>query len=432
MNPALASEIVNCLPVSGSPRADISLPFSAHPWEHTLEWLDHSGIALLWWNRVKESGEEKRIPAEIGERVEKNLTDHRIRVAAMAEEFDSINQVLGKAGVRYAAMKGLTLIPDYCSDIFLRTTYDYDYLLPQESMTDAEEALRAAGYIRKEDPEDHPVVYFHKTRIPRSPLNRDDLYSAGFPRTVELHYLFWDPTQVGISLELPRDIVARRVLRRLDIPANPPGRPIEFYGLAEEDDLTLQLLHAFKHILHNWCRLCSLLDIAYFLQHRASDAAFWDRFLVRIDQSTPLCEIAGVVFLLAAGVFGGSIPEPVAARIIQSLRSPLVLWVNRYGLESALDNFSSNKFNLFLHREFIRDDAAWNKIRRNHLFPIHRPNKAVHGAGMTLASRQLAKWKQAVYVAGRLKHHLAAGAQYSVESLFWGEARSKSCRPEDR
>lgn len=431
MNRALARDIVGSLQASTPPGEHFArLPgASLRDWDHALEWLDHSGLALLFWSRLKELGEESTIPLKIGDRLEQNLEDHRARVVAMAEEFDSINRCFERANVKYAALKGLTIIPEYCSNIFLRTTYDYDYLLPRDSVEVAESALRAAGYVRKEDSEDHPIVYFHNARPPRSPLGRNDLYSATFPRTIELHYLFWDDGPLKIPLALPGNPLAHIELRHLSPMTNPSGQmprqPIQFYALSDVDELAFQILHVFRHILHGWCRLYSLLDIAYFLNHRGLDAAFWNRFLHRLRCSRPLSEIAGVVFLLAAGVFGATIPEPVSVEIVRSLRRPLVLWVERYGQDSALSNFSDNKFSLFLHREFIQDRAAWDEIRRTRLFPAHRPNHVLRGEGTGVAFPLAASWTQGRYVVQRLRHHLMAAARYGLESPRWHRACSR-------
>ena len=140
MNRNLARKVVDCLRVSGSPQTSVERlhSFRAGAWKRTLKWLDHSGLALLFWHQLKEVGAQDAVPPEFGALLEQNLKDHRVRVARMAEEFDSINRLLESAGVKYAALKGFALIPEYCPDASLRTTYDYDYLLPPESMERAE------------------------------------------------------------------------------------------------------------------------------------------------------------------------------------------------------------------------------------------------------------------------------------------------------
>lgn len=431
MNRRLAGEIVGCLRTPAPQNLHFERWKARRDWEHTLEWLDHSGLALLFWDRLVSLGQEDAIPHEIGERLERNLASHRLRVAAMVEEFDSINWCLEKAGVKYVALKGFALIPEYSSDIYLRTTYDYDYLLPQDSVERAEAALKAGGYLRKEDPQDHPIVYFHHGCPPRTPLSRDDLYSAAFPRTVELHYLFWDEGLVKIPLGWAVDPLAQPLLRDLGAIVRPRelpalGRPVRFYALSEEDELIFQVLHAFRHILQNWCRLCSLLDIAYFLNHRALDTVFWDQFLERLGSSRLLSEIVGVVFLLAAGVFGAAIPASVSASSNRRLRRSLCLWVDRYGLDSAFCNFSENKFSLFLHREFIQDEADWREILRIRLFPMQRPNQGFQSSTPTFSSRFAASWRRGIHVAQRMLYHLMAAIRYGLESPRWNRARSRS------
>lgn len=430
MNRTLAREITGCLRVSGPPTARLDrLPaFGKRDWERTLKWLDHSGLALPFWSRLKQAEAESVLPCAVSERLRRNSSDHCARVMAMLEEFGQINRGLEGAGLRYAALKGFTLIPEYCPAACLRTTYDFDYLLPRESMDQADCAMKALGYARKKEQAPHPLVYFH--RPPRSPTSCDDLYSPDFPRTVELHFLFWDAGLTQVPIALTEDPLLNLRIRSLTPPqigAQDPlqtGQDRRFWTLCEEDELVFQVLHAFRHILQNWCRLCSLLDIAYFLDHRALDAAFWDRFCERLKESRPLSEIVGVVFLLAARLFGGNIPASVSSQTVRCLRSPLALWVDRYGLDSALNNFSDNKFSLFLHHEFVQDDAVWRSVKRKSLYPWRRPNQAIATSSPQTSARFGARLKQTLYVAKRIKHHFVSSARYGFEARRWAHERA--------
>ncbi len=414
MNRALAREIVDCLSVSGSPKDHMAglAGLGQRQWERILNWLDLSGLALLFWNRLKELASESVVPPAVRARLARNLRDHRLRIADMAGEFDSINRCLDAAGVKYAVLKGFALIPEYCPDASLRTTYDYDYLLPLESMERAQRALSVSGYIHKQEPVDHPVVYFHATRPPRIPSCREDLYSARLHRTVELHHRLWDADPVKIPLRLPEDPLDRIRLRS--------WQGLHFYSLCEEDELIFQVLHAFRHILHDWCRLCSFLEIAYFLQHRSLDSTFWERFSERIRCSRPLPEIVGVAFSLAADLFGAAIPASVSGETTQRLRRSLALWVDHYGRDSALNNFYGNKFSLFLHREFIQEQGAWWEVRRSRLFPLRWPNQAVQASSPRFSSRLAAV---GLYILRRFMHHGLAALQYGWESPRWERLR---------
>jgi hypothetical protein len=180
-----------------------------------------------------------------------------------------------------------------------------------------------------------------------------------------------------------------------------------------------QVLHAFRHILECWCRLYSFLEIAYFLNQRRSDSAFWRQFVERIRISPLLLQMAGVVFSLAAGIFGAAVPAIVDVEVIQPMRRPLLLWVNRYGRGSALSNFAGNKHSLLLHRELVPDDETWREIRRKRLFPLHWPARAAQASTSSLSSRLAAGWRQGFYIARSLLHHTIATAQFAWESARW-------------
>jgi len=418
MNHRLAGEIVDFLRVSRAPEPDRLPRWKAsgrRQWDRVLEWLDLSGLALLFWSRLEDAGAEGAVPGEVGEELARSLDDHRQRITSMTAEFNAINQCFERAGIRYAALKGFALIPDYCPDAALRSTYDHDYLVSPDNVDRAEQALAAAGWVRKQERVDHPLVYFHAASPVWSPIERDDLYSPSFPRTVELHHHLWE-SGLGISVDLPEDMLASSRMRS--------GQGLRFSVLAEEDELLFQILHAFRHILYNWCRLCSLHDIAYFVETNSSDAARWERFAKRISGREPLAQIVGVVFLLATKLFGASIPSRIRAETVETLPGALTLWVERYGRHSALDNFSRNKFGLFLHREFVPDPTVWRQVRRKLLFPIQRPNQAAVAASQEISTRFRAAWKQTLYSVKRVGHHSKAALYYGWESYRWQRLRS--------
>jgi putative nucleotidyltransferase-like protein len=418
LNRTLAREIVDDLRVSGLPKAKAARAtgFSRHDWEQAIGWLDQSGLALLYWNCLTALGAEDTVPPEIRQALTRSLVDHLHRVVAMTAEFNAINQCFEKAAIPYAVLKGFAVIPDYCPDVALRMAYDYDYLVASQNVERAEQALAAAGYVRKKERVNHPLVYFHATRPTRSPIGREDLYSSSFPRTIELHHYLWESQGLGISVELPQDMLDSARVRS--------GQGLRFSVLSQEDELIFQILHAFRHILYNWCRLCSLRDIAYFVENRSADTALWERFSKRIRGCKPLPEIAGVVLLLVASVFGASIPPRIRAETVDTLSGALVLWVERYGKQSALDNFSRNKFGLFLHREFVDDPAVWRRVRRKLLFPMQRPNRAAVAGTSRLSARLGASWKQTLYSGERLVHHLVAALRYGWESYRWQRLRA--------
>src|ERR1035441_8677185 len=117
--------IIGCLRVSGPVEEHLRRlrNFRARDWETSLNWLHLSGIALVFWDRLQKLGAKDAIPHKLAESLAANLADHRIRVAAMTQEFDSLNRRLERAGVEYAVWKGFALFPQYCPDACLRPTY---------------------------------------------------------------------------------------------------------------------------------------------------------------------------------------------------------------------------------------------------------------------------------------------------------------------
>jgi len=420
VNRAIASEIAGCLRVSGSPVDHVRnlAAFSRGDWKHAQEWLDQSGIALWFWDRLKGLGARDAVPPEIGERLDRLITDHSLRVESMAEEFDSINRTFELAGVEYAVLKGFALIPEYARDARLRTAYDFDYLLPPDSMERVDQPLRNGGYIHRHEDAGHSLRYTRSASTPRPFPQRDYLYSAALPRAVELHSRLWEPEPLMVPLPLPEDFLARKRLRN--------WHGLSFYSLAEEDELMFQVLHAFRHILTNWCRLCVFFEIAQFLERRGSDSVFWQRFLERIRNVPLLSEMVGVVFSLAAHLFGAPVPKTVDTEIMRNLRHPLVLWVRHYGCDSALANLANNKYGLFLHREFVPDAASWRKIRRRRLLPLQRPNRGAQSSSPRVSDRLATGWRQASYIGQRLLHHSVAAVRFLWESRRWERMRRVS------
>jgi len=415
VNPLLAREFVAPLRLGNSPHEHAERLASLGPreWEAALDWLDLAGLTLVFWTRLKESGTEGVVPSHLRSRLDRNLADHCLRVTEMATEADTINRCLERAGVDYAVLKGFALVPDYVPDANIRITYDHDYLVSPEAISRVSEALQAAGYRAKKERENRTLVYFRHP--PRRPYDRDDLYSPGFPRTVEIHPQFWEAENIKVPLRLPEDPLTRLRSRR--------WQGLRFRSLGEEDELIFQVLHVFRHILHNWCRLSAFLEIAHFLERRSGDSSLWERLRDTLSGNRPLCGIFAVVFSLATDLFGGRIPSPLSPELAASLEGPLASWMTRYGKGSALNNFSLDKFSLFLHREFVQDAAAWREIRRARLLPLQRPHRAAQAKTPSLASRSVAAWNQGVHVARRLLHHLKAGVIYGWESYRWERVR---------
>jgi len=424
MNWNLCRAIIGCLHVSGSVETHVGSlqKFPARDWEASLTWLDLSGIALAFWDRLQKLRAEDVVPAQSGAALAAKLADHRQRVAVMAQEFDSINRQFERAGIEYVVWKGFALIPEYCPDACLRPSYDYDYLVSRNDLDRAQDVLQAAGYVRKSyHGTQHHVTFKHRNLPSRLAVLPRGLYTAALPRRIELHVSLWDEEAARIPLRVPERPLDRKLRRT--------WQGLCFYSLGEDDEFVFQTVHVFRHILENWCRLGWLLDIAYFLEHRSTDLSFWKRLCSRLAVNKPLAGAGALAILLASRLFHAPLAAPVKNQILGAMRGHVSLWVDHYGLRSALNNFSKNKYALFLHREFARDEISWRQIRRRRLFPVHLPN-SIAGAPTAANSVPLpGNWRQAWYVVKRLIYHWWGGAAYIWEFSRWQRIKARACPP---
>jgi hypothetical protein len=413
--------------MSGNPQSAAARirTFAREDWGPTLDWLHLSGLALLFWHKLEESHSASVVPSEVRVRLARNLADNKVRVGEMSAEFDSINRRLEDGGVPFAVLKGFALIPEYFPHAALRSSTDFDYFLPRSALRQADQALRATGYVPRVEPKkSYSITYAHPGNPSCLVSCLDDMYSPRFPREIELHSELWERDRERIDVTLPNDLLTRGRLRS--------WHGLQFPALCDEDALIFHVLHLLKHLLGNWCRLSSLFEIAYFINHQASDMAFWERLRRRTEGRGRLQQIIGVVFALAAGVFGVAIPPGLSVWTTQALTPSMALWVEHYGIDLALQNFSGNKFCLLLHRELVQDVEGWKHIRRRRVFLLERPARVAEAPTSTLSSRLRATCTQLGYVFGLIKFHLPATLGYWFELPRWKRMLRQIQRSEER
>ena len=116
-------------------------------WARSMLWLDASGLALYFLNRLQLLGIEDAIPAPTLERLRQSQADNCLRSASMLSEFCSLNEAFQAAGVQYANEKGFTLSPDSCPDASLRHQVDFDFMVDGDDLNICREILEQRGYV---------------------------------------------------------------------------------------------------------------------------------------------------------------------------------------------------------------------------------------------------------------------------------------------
>lgn len=413
MNRALTCCIVGSLRVNGlceEPLARLR-NFGQPAWERTLSWLDDSGLALYLLKQIDRAGADNALPRPIRTRLQQNLASNRQRMAEMKREFELLNCRFGAAGVEFAVLKGFALVPDFCPDAALRLQYDFDYLVHPKCEKAARQILETAGYAQRiQSPGHEPegATLFVSEPLSLPPADQD-FYGAALPRRVELHLGLWEPTAEGVRLDLPEDFLDRK--RAVE------SQVMRFPALADDDALLLQVLHAFHHMLHHWCRPSCFLEIAYFAARQYPNDSFWHRFCSRVGARRYLPEIVGLVFSMAATLFGAPVPGEVARWSARG--SVLGLWVREYGERWAVAPFPGSKLSLFMHREFVADPGVWKNVRRSRLLPLHRPAHVAEAGGNGGASRWTARHDQWRFILGRVGFHVGALFSYGWHLARW-------------
>lgn len=412
MRRKLAEAVVEFLNFSGkaSDRAIHLSKFSQREWERTLPWLDDAGLTLYFLKKLKDTNTSGIVPPPILSRLQGKFAANQGRTAYMALHFESLNRKFHNAGVKYAVVKGFSLVPQFCPDACLRPQSDLDYMVEKESLTTAHSVLEEAGYFLKERV--GTQFCFSLFRAP-SPKVADGQYHASSPHTVELHTSIWDGAEYGMSLEEPRFSAENTRTQQWN--------GLTFPALEQKDALLIQVLHALGHIFSYWLRLSSLYEIGYFLNEQATDTLLWNNIERRADDDPVLREVVALIAKLAAHFFGGTIPATIN-NWVRDLRPAVRVWIENYARTwvfgknrmDELSLFPTAKLVLFLNQQYASDARHFTRSR---LLPLNRLPRI---AGMTQnqpATIPDQSWRR--HKVRRTFFHMTASLRYLWEIPRW-------------
>lgn len=119
---------------------------SRRQWQKLLHWLDLSGLALPFFDRIVELQRDDLLPAPVSSRLQQNLKDNTARTNEMITESIGIQREFQAANLRYAAMKGVSFWPNSVARPELRLQFDLDFLVAEEHLEEARSILARRGY----------------------------------------------------------------------------------------------------------------------------------------------------------------------------------------------------------------------------------------------------------------------------------------------
>jgi hypothetical protein len=373
---------------------------SRREWKRLLYWLDISGLALYFLNRIAELQRDVVLPPAIGERLRQNLADNTERTRSMVAESVSIQREFQEAGLTYATVKGFSLCPTSVPRPELRHQFDLDFLISEESATEGRRILELRGYR----------LYAISGKSWEFKMNGkvggsiDDLYKDSNGRAVELH-IETDGPDHGMRL--------KRVVKS------------EFYGISmpvlSPIDLFLgQGLHAFKDVCSSFSRTAHLLEFRRHVLARHDDDVFWSELQLAAGSDRRASLGLGVVVYLIERVMGEFAPAALTKWTADALPQSVRLWVDLYGCRTVFGKATGSKLYLILQQELESAGLPAKRSLKSSLIPSRLPPAIFQALPNEKLSIRIARYRlQLRFILFRLRFHVVEGLRYSWESYRW-------------
>jgi hypothetical protein len=374
-------------------------------WQQALQWLDRSGLALYFLDRIEQLDLTSFLPSGVLARLRQNLADNTARTTALMKDWTEIQRSFQSADLSYATVKGFSLGPPSVPAQKLRSQLDLDFLVAEASAPQARRILEDRGFRLRAI----SGRSWEFSANDSNPMTLRDVYRATPHRYVELH--------------IEAAAAASPLLERVDYRC--------FCGLAmpvlNPTDVFLgQGLHVYKHLRSQSTRTAHLLEFRRHVIARSSDLAFW-RQLRTLAEADPYAPIAlGVVTQLITCLMGDFAPLAFTSWTVNRLPSAARLWIDLYGHDSMLADSPGTKLHVFLEEALAPAGIAPKRSRRRTLFPTRTPHAIVHAASdERLVARIRRHWAQLRFTSLRARFHLVEGLRYLHESPRWRKALAR-------
>ena len=382
---------------------------SDHEWQQLLHWLDTSGLALYFLDRVLELQLNDLLPRAVMARLQQNLIDNTERLRGMVDESIEIQREFQNANLSYAILKGFSFWPHSVPKLQLRSQLDLDFLIAENSLSQARQMLERRGYRL------HLVSgrswEFKTDHFPQDSV--ENLYKNLPHRCVELH--------VDANPSDGSSLLARTVKRRFHGICMP--------ALSPADLLLGQGLHVFKHVCSDFSRTAHLLEFRRHVLAYLEDDAFW-RELQFLAEDNPRASLAlGVVTLLITQVMGDFAPASLTRWTVDRLPDSARLWIELYGSRSVFASFPGSKLYLLLQRELAHIGIPAKRTLRRALLPLRLPPSISPASANDTFPVRLRRYRgQLGFVCFRLRFHVVEGTRYMWELLRWRQHMNSRVR----
>ena len=401
--------VINLLGVPPDRGALDTLRTMRHPAQERLStWCDHAGISVYLLDRLQSRHLASALPESFRDQLQIRAVANAQRTQELLADFALVNNALGESDVPYLVLKGISLVPDFCTQPEQRHQTDLDFWVEPGRLQDAIAALTPLGYSTYGTLDSGTVTL---TSRPTESISRhESIYKAGRPRKIELHTRLLEDTE-PVNLQYRLSALRPAVRSRV--------RNLEFPTLALPDRFLFQVLHAFQHVIGGWARLAWLYETSSCLTRHADDTALWQQVVEPLREDEKLRNAVGLTLEIVRNIFRTPIPEALRFGCTDALPEQIPLWARHFALQFALSGLSGNKNVLLVKQVFVADRRVW----REFLFRALVPRKTSHAIRESRGKSAKPTWSnrrdQLAFIWFRLAYHMRSLAVYPVNWLRW-------------
>jgi len=380
--------------------------FREGDWKRVLWWLDVSGMALYFLAQIGAACAEEMIPNAILASLRDRHARNRRRTDSLLQETVRLAAWFDSAGVAYAVLKGVSLVPDSVPEAALRSQSDLDFVISRSNADTVREGMRRLGYTLFTQTD--YALEFRKGAMGSSSIA--NIYSDQIQRVLEIH--IDDDGSERLERRCFRDVGGSRIA-----------------SLSEADILVGQAMHLLKHLCDEYTRLSWLLEFKRHVEARRGDVEFWCE-VERIAGSMRQGNVAMAVSLRLAGETFHLEEDGIPTQWrCERIPDRVLLWLDFYAIELLLSDSVGSKLYALLRSELARCELGEPLSTRRVLFPTYLPKRITEATGSeTPAVRMRRYLVQARYAAARLYFHVTAGARLVMESTRWRRAAPRCGR----
>lgn len=371
-----------------------------------LQWLDQSGLSFYLLSRLYEDSAQNCLPQSLLRGLEQRLQLNRARTSEWLRDFELITESLGKANIPCIALKGLTLVPEYCPRFELRHQADIDLWLDRGRLDEVLSCLAPCSFTPRSIPSQNQMSL--ETPGDISASLHDSIYKPGRARELELHFSLLEH-HFPVYVAYPSGQWERAVPRR--------HGNLSFLSLAPADLFLYQAYHAFKHVLGYWARASWLYELARFLDTNHDRDSLWREVCKSVGENIILREGVGLVIDLAQQLFAPRISPVLAAHCINGLPAEITGWNRHFGERIVFAGPLGDKAALLIQKHFIRDRAVWSQHFRRRLFPVLSKPQLPRGSAETAAPTIADRRKQLGFLLLTLRFHAKFLLLYPFDHL---------------